>query len=110
MKLKNFIIGFLLIGILANVGFVFGENMGPEWSRNIGDYVNCVAITPDGKYIVAGSKFEYNGSVYLFNTKGDLLWKYETGSTVESVSITPDGKYIVAGSINVYLLKNKIDL
>ena len=36
----------------------------PEWSYETGDDVYSVAITPDGKYIVARS--EYN-KVYLFD-------------------------------------------
>ena len=105
--MKNYIIGFLLIGILVNVGFVFGENMGPEWKYKTGD-VNSVSITPDGKYIVVGSDDWWIGDyIYLLNTNGDLLWKYEPDYNVD-VSITPDGKYIVAGSRddNVYFFNN----
>ncbi|GBF36882.1 DUF5711 family protein [Methanofervidicoccus abyssi] len=95
MKLKNLIIGFLLIGIFVNVGFVFGEDIKytAVWKYDTGGWVDSVSITPDGNYIVAGG----NG-IYLFNNNGDLLWKYEKDLVyISSVSITPDGKYIVAG-------------
>ncbi|WP_292460412.1 WD40 repeat domain-containing protein [Methanothermococcus sp.] len=77
--------------------------------------MGSVHITSDGKYIVAGSGYDcksqsHNGSICLFNTNGDLLWKYDIiEGWIDSISITPDGKYIVAGGNNgyVYLFNNK---
>jgi serine/threonine protein kinase len=69
-----------------------------------------VAITPDGKYIVAGTWFDKNGNnhrdsedygkVYLFNKDGNLLWSRNLNPTVYDVSISSDGKYIVVAYSN----------
>jgi WD40 repeat protein len=59
--------------------------------------VLSVAVTPDGKYVVSGSR-----------DKTVRLWELATGQevrrftghedSVESVAVTPDGKYVVSGS------------
>ena len=79
------------------------------WKYKTGGSVWSVSITPDGEYVVAGSRDKH---AYLFNKKGELLWKYETGGDVYSVSITPDGEYVVAGSRDnhVYLFNKKGEL
>jgi parallel beta-helix repeat protein len=61
------------------------------------DMVETVAVTPDGKYVVSGSRD---------NTV--RLWELATGQEVRrfmghadwvsSVAVTPDGKYVVSGS------------
>jgi WD40 repeat protein len=61
------------------------------------DWVNSVAVTPDGKYVVSGS-----------NDRTVRLWDRATGQEVRrftghegriiSVAVTPDGRYVVSGS------------
>jgi len=60
-------------------------------------YSTSVAITPDGKYIVSGSR---NETIKLWDIKsGEEIRTFEGHSDyVTSVAITPDGKYIVSGS------------
>ena len=105
--MKNYIIGFLLIGILANVGFVFGDDgvsISPEWKYKTGGSIGSVSITPDGNVVAGscGAIGEGDGCVYYFDKNGNLLWKYKIGDGV-GVSITPDGEYVVAESHgNVY--------
>jgi len=70
------------------------------WRYKTSDDVRSVAISSDGKYIVAGC---WDGNIYFLNRYGTLLWKYETGDNILSVAITPDGRYIVAGSDSIYL-------
>ncbi|WP_456472622.1 PEGA domain-containing protein [Methanocaldococcus sp.] len=110
MKFRGLIIGFIIVGILTNIGFVFGEDIkyGILWKRSAGDSISSVAITSDGNYIVAGS----HTNAYLFDKNGNLIWVYNTGNKVNSVAITPDGNYIVVGgdSDNVYLLNKNKDL
>ena len=84
------------------------------WEYKTDWCVWSVSITPDGRYIVAGSGDNYEndyydsydsynyGCIYLFNTKGELLWDYEINGEVCSVSITPEGEHIVAGSKTHY--------
>ena len=71
------------------------EGYSMLWKYRTGWSVDSVSITPNGKYVVAGS---WDNHVYLLNKRGEVLWKYKTGSSVDSVSITPNGKYVVAGS------------
>ena len=90
-----------IIGLIALLGVVFGDEVvSPEWEYETGDWVHSVAISSDGKYVVAGSK---DWNVYFFDKNGNLLWKYKTGGDVESVAITPDGNYVVAGSDDYYV-------
>jgi WD40 repeat protein len=79
----------------------------PLWNYNTDFYVDSVAISADGKYIVAGSAEDYK--VHLFD-KGRVwdnsntpLWSYDTGGYVGSLAISADGEYIVIGSDKVYL-------
>ena len=60
-------------------------------------YIESVAITPDGKYIVSGSR---DNTIKLWDIKsGEEIRTFEGHSRwVTSVAITPDGKYIVSGS------------
>ena len=48
--------------------------------------VNSVAISSDGSYIWVGSAVDgYNGSLYLFNGQGTLLWQRQIYSPVLSI-------------------------
>ena len=63
---------------------------------------HSVAISADGRYIVAGD--EYGDEVSLLNYKGEVVWSYRTG-IIEGVSISEDGSYVLAGSRDgIYLL------
>jgi WD40 repeat protein len=76
--------------------------------------VSSMVLTPDGKYVVAG--YRYNGkteidSVMQDVTSGDLntikIWDINSGKEIaafnkgngwiEALGITPDGKYIISG-------------
>jgi WD40 repeat protein len=61
------------------------------------DYVNSVAVTPDGKYVVSGSG---DNTVRLWDLATGKEVRRFTGheSGVMSVAVTPDGRYVVSGS------------
>ena len=61
----------------------------PEWSYKTGYWVDSVAISSNGSYVVAGSD---DNKVYLFDRSGKLLWSYKTRGCVESVAISSDGR------------------
>ena len=63
------------------------------------DYVESVAITPDGKYIVSGSS---DNTIKLWDIKsGEEIRTFKGHSSwVILVTITQDGKYIVSGSLD----------
>ena len=67
--------------------------------------VGCIAITPDGRYIVAGTqgvwdwdreKWIAKPTIFLLDRNGKLLWKREVNNSVEAIAICPDGEYIAA--------------
>jgi len=63
------------------------------------DYVESVAITPDGTKIVSGSDDNKIKVWDIASTGGRLLNTLEGHtSSVSSVAITPDGTKIVSGS------------
>ena len=93
-----------------------------EWARVIGgtggDYINSVAETLDGGYIVGGyfgsssidlrngvvltNKGAYDGMIIKYSNNGETEWAKEIGGAsddrIESVAETKDGGYIVGGS------------
>jgi len=72
--------------------------------------IECVAISADGNYIVAGND---NGTIFLFEKSNNApLWEYQVGmgNTITSIAISDDGSYIISGSVNnnVYFFNNSI--
>jgi uncharacterized delta-60 repeat protein len=88
-------------------------------SFNIGtgfsDYVYSIAIQPDGKIIVGGSFYSYNGAtknrIIRLNTDGspDNSFNIGTGfdSYINAIAFQPDGKIIVGGEFYSYNDVNK---
>ena len=100
--------GYYLATVLALKGWyekirLYRTSGKPVWSKKTGDYVWGVSVSSDGSYIAAGSS---DKRIYLFNVKGELLWRYITSGNVMGVSISQNG-YIAAGSFdgNVYFFK-----
>ncbi|MBE9545939.1 MAG: protein kinase [Proteobacteria bacterium] len=58
--------------------------------------VNCVAITPDGRYAVSGSN-DYTIRVWELETGRSVRALEGHTAMVNSVAITPDGRYAVSG-------------
>jgi WD40 repeat protein len=82
----------------GEVCFFNKMNPTPLWNYPINDWVTSIAISSNGKYIVAGGG---DKKVYFFeNSSFTPIWSYETGDIVESVVISSDGRFIIAGSNN----------
>jgi WD40 repeat protein len=62
------------------------------------DWVNAVAVSPDGRFIVSGSSDDRTVKVWELES-GRLLRSLE-GHTdwVWAVAVSPDGRFIVSGS------------
>ena len=113
-------------------GMIIKHNVNGEveWARGIGgtsnDYINSVAATSDGGYIVGGyfssssidlengvslrTKGTCDGMIIKYNVNGEAEWAKGIGGTsndcINSVAETDDGGYIVGG----YFYSSSIDL
>jgi hypothetical protein len=84
---------FLAVLLVASVyGWVY-------WNYQTDSKVVSLAVSADGNYTVAGTE---NGSVYLFDRTGSLLWTHSFSKDVECVAISGDGSRIVVG-VHEYL-------
>jgi len=72
----------------------------PMWEYNPGSTTQSVAISADGKYIVAGTRWGIPG-VFLFNKSADGVkvpeWSFKDNYFYASVSISSWGNYIAMG-------------
>ena len=112
---KRFGIFFLLLSLFflapinLNTPSVSGAPSN-QWYFTASETVECVAISADGNYIVAGTD---NGYIYLFEkSSNSFLWSFQAGNTITSVAISNDGSYIIVGCLNnyVYFFNNSADV
>ena len=98
----------------------YSSNREVEWARSIGgsnsDYINSVATTSDGGYIVGGyfssSSIQVedhtltnnggsDGMIIKYSSNGEVEWARSVGESrndyINSVAATSDGGYIVGG-------------
>jgi hypothetical protein len=61
------------------------------------DRVECVAVTPDGRYVLSGSD-DRTVRVWELATGREVRRFTGHAGWVRSVAVTPDGKYVVSGS------------
>lgn len=96
---------FLLITAISASGQRFLDyqlRLEPVWSRvadamgELGS-VESVEFSPDGKYMVSGTKYDY--SVVMWRTSdGAELWRKYAKQEVERVGWSADGKWVAAAS------------
>jgi len=105
--MKKILISGLLIltsltGLQAQNYLNYQLRLEPVWSRvadALGEpgSVESAEFSPDGKYIVSGTKFD--NSVILWRTSdGAELWRQYAAEEVERVAWSADNQYVAAGS------------
>ena len=100
-------LNLILILIGNGINIVDGSVINPNqntcscqtellWNYTMGDAGKGLAITPDGKYLAAGS---WDGNLYFFDTSNpNPLWNKTLTGLVDQVEISADGEYVVASS------------
>lgn len=105
MKRLNIIIALVIcVTTLAAQDFYldYQLRLEPVWSRvadALGEpgSVESVEFSPDGKYLVSGTK--YDNSVIMWRTSdGAELWRQYTAQEVERVGWSANGKWVAAAS------------
>lgn len=81
----------------------FNLKNGTEfWKVRSSGNVNTIDMIPSGSAIAVGTE---NGIIELYDTEGNLTWKYSHNSkAIRSVALTRDGSKIIAGSIDGKIL------
>jgi uncharacterized membrane protein len=78
-----------------NSVYLFSLKNGLLWSYELYDLIYDIAISPEGEYLVVGTK---GGFVYLFSKDGSLVWSIDLGSPVQNVALSKWADYIVVGT------------
>jgi WD40 repeat protein len=63
------------------------------------DYVHSVAFSPDGKYLVSGSR-DKTVKLWSVESQKEVSTLRAHSDYVTSVTFSPDGKYLASGSID----------
>jgi len=80
-----------------NLFFFSSDKKEPLWAYPAKGWIRSVAISDNGKYLVAGSGEGHY--VYLFDrNSAQPIWKYQAQNKVGCVDISANGDYFVAGS------------
>ena len=82
----------------------FDIGTGPD------NYINSIAIQPDGKIVIAGDFLTYNGTAIRktarINTDGSIDLSFNPGSSVsgfiDKIAVQNDGKIVIAGNFSKY--------
>jgi len=104
LTILSFIMGILMLSqdAYAQEYLNYQLRLEPVWSRvadALGEpgSVESVEFSPDGKYLVSGTK--YDNSVIMWRTSdGAELWRHYAAQEVERVGWSADGKYVAAAS------------
>lgn len=108
---KKLIVLIAALCVLPNLAVAGGSlGLNHVWSRMADLYgelgsVESAEFSPDSKYIVSGTKFDY--SVRVFRTvDGEQMWEHILPQEIERVAWTRDGKYVCSvsedGMLNVF--------
>ncbi|MDE1765852.1 MAG: PQQ-binding-like beta-propeller repeat protein [Thaumarchaeota archaeon] len=74
------------------------------WNYHVDGQVQNIAVSQDGSYVAAATRIAeghaedsaHQGSVYLFDKDGNLLWQYQSNRKMASVSFSGNSQYVIA--------------
>lgn len=94
--------GFQLINKMIN------PTTAIVWRQGMGEQVNDVTISPDGRLIFAA----IGSTIYCFDMGGGLLWRFPVSGYVYSIDISLDGGTLVFGTSDrvIYSLRTDSSL
>ncbi|MDD2666779.1 MAG: right-handed parallel beta-helix repeat-containing protein [Methanocellales archaeon] len=101
-----------------NICLFSKENSNPIWNykrKSSGSTYNSVAISSNGKYIVAGTDSGSEPNVLLFSRESSTpLWSYGPSEWTSQVAISSDGSYIAtgdnAGTVRLFSKESNVPL
>jgi len=96
---KPLLITILLLGLVLPAKAEFTPNI--SWKYKASDIIYNVSISKDGKRVAASSR---DGSIYLFDGKGNLLNERRIGQDITAISLSGNGLYLVAKSRDLFYL------
>jgi len=96
---KPLLITTLLLGLVLPAKAEFTPNI--SWKYKASDIIYNVSISKDGERVAASSR---DGSIYLFDGKGNLLNEYGIGQDITAISLSGNGLYLVAKSRDLFYL------
>jgi len=99
---KPLLITILLLGLVLPAKAEFTPSI--SWNYRAPDILYNVSISKDGKRVAASSR---DGSIYLFDGKGNLLNKYIIEHDITAISLSGNGLYLVAKSRDLFYLFGK---
>ena len=101
--MKKLIVILLILGMFSSSGILpTEENSNPViWKSKINSWVPFVTTTSDGSYTGVSS---LDGSFYIMDNKGEVLWTDKPGHRVTSISFSDDlSKVSVVTGERVYI-------
>lgn len=93
--MKNLVVILLVLGIISSFGVVLGEdNSDPViWKYKTSSWATAVKTTEAGTYSAASS---IEGSFYIFDKSGSVLWEYDLGKRITSIIFSEDMSKVTA--------------
>ncbi|CUR51369.1 WD40 repeat containing protein [Nitrosotalea devaniterrae] len=86
----------------SNSTFRVSQATTTLWDYVSDGQIRSVAISSDGKYIVAGSESDQNaGTVYFLDNQGNLLWHHTTDRKISQVFISSDNSFVLASGYQI---------
>lgn len=79
------------------------------WNYQVDGQIKSVTASKDGSYVAAATRIQemhaddnvQQGSVYLFDKNGNMMWQYQSTRKMNWVSISGNGQYVIASGYQI---------